>query len=69
MGKLKYKFIFACTIWTLRKKNKYHSVLACSCARIISYTSGILVKIMNLSQLFIHMLTLKALMKLNVTNR
>ena len=39
------------------------------CARIIHYTSGILFKIMHVNQLFFHMLTLKALMKLNVTDR
>ena len=35
---------------------------SCSCAEIVYYTSSILVKIMHLSQLFFHMLTLKALM-------
>ena len=42
--------------------------MTCSFVRIIHYTSGILVKIMYLSQLFFHMLTLRALMKLNVPN-
>ena len=43
----------------------YHSNLVrkrnISCARNIHYTSSILVKIMDLIQLFFHMLTLKAL--------
>ena len=39
----------------------------CSCARTIHYASIILVKIMHFNQLF-HMLTLKPLMKLNVTD-
>ena len=66
-GKLRGKFIFACTIWTLREKE--YSVTICSSAKIVHYTSGILVKIMHLSQLFFHMLTLKALTKLNATDR
>ena len=48
---------------------KYHYVTICSCARIIHYTSGILVKIIHLCRLFFHMLTLKALTKLNATDR
>ena len=43
--------------------------MTCSCARIIHYTTGTLVKIMYLSQLFFHTLTLKALTKLNVIDR
>ena len=43
--------------------------MSCSSARIIHYTSSILVKVMLLSKLFSHMLTLKALTKLNVTDR
>ena len=39
-------------------------VTPCSCVRIIHYTSSTLVKMMLLSQLFFHMLTLKALTKL-----
>ena len=39
-----------------------------SCMRIIHLKSSILVKIMHLSQLFFHMLTLEALKKLYVTN-
>ena len=46
---------------------KYHPVTTCSCTRSFCYTTGILVKIMHLSQLFFHMLTLKALTKLNVS--
>ena len=42
--------------------------MTCSCARIIHYITGTLVKIIYLSQLFFHMLTFKALTKLNVTN-
>ena len=42
---------------------------SCSCARIVDYTSSVLVKIMLLSQFFLHMLTLKALVYLNVTDR
>ena len=66
-SKLRYKFIFACIIKALREKET--SVTSCSCARIIDYTSSILVKIINLSQVFLHMLTLKALTKLSVTSR
>ena len=51
------------------EKKKYYSVMPCSSAKIIDYTSSIFVKIMHLSQLFFHMLTLKALRKLNVTDR
>ena len=40
-----------------------------SSARTAHYTSRFLVKIMHLSQLFFHMLTLKALIQLNVTDR
>ena len=40
-----------------------------SSARTAHYTSRFLVQIMHLSQLFFHMLTLKALMQLNVTDR
>ena len=43
--------------------------MSCSCLKIIHYTSCIFVKILHLSQLFFHMLTLKALMKLNATGR
>ena len=35
---------------------------------MIRYTTGTLVKIMYLNQLFFHMATLKALTKLNLTN-
>ena len=66
-GELRYKFIFACTIWILKKKElsfcnnlficKNHSL----CIRLFS-------KIMHLSQLFFYMLTLTALTKLNVTD-
>ena len=40
-----------------------------SSARTVHYTSSFLVKIMHFSQLFFHMLTLKALMQLNVNDR
>ena len=40
------------------EKKKYLSVTSCSCAINIHYTSSILVKIMNLSLLFYHMVTL-----------
>ena len=40
-----------------------------SCARIFHDTSDVLFKIMHLSQLLFHMLTLKAMMKLNASNR
>ena len=40
----------------------------CSCARTIRYASVILVKMMHFNKLFFHMLTLKPLMKLNVTD-
>ena len=43
--------------------------MTCLCARIIYYTSVILVKIIDFSQFFFHILTLKALKKLNVTDR
>ena len=42
--------------------------LSFSCARIIRYTLGTLVKIMHLSRLFFHMLTLKTQTKLNVSD-
>ena len=42
---------------------------SCSCPRIVDYAPSILVKIMLLSQFFLHMRTLKALMYLNVTDR
>ena len=52
----------------LNVTNRYGSDLnismnqkSCSCARIVHYTSSILVQIMHLSQIFFHMLTLKAL--------
>ena len=45
----------------LCEKKKYLFVTSCSCERNIHYTSCILVKIMDLIQLFFHMLTLKAL--------
>ena len=49
--------------------HKLHiSLCNLSCARIIHYTSGILVKIMLLSQLFFHTPTHKALIELNVTD-
>ena len=49
-------------------RKKPLSVTPCSCARNICYTSSILVKIIDLIQLFFHMLTLKALVYLNITN-
>ena len=66
-SKLRSNYIFS---WTFEpsEKKKYHSVTTCSCARIIHYTTSTLVKIMHLSQLFFHMLTLKALRKLTVTD-
>ena len=42
-------------------RKKTLSVTPCSCARSIHYTSSILVKVIDLIQLFFHMLTLKAL--------
>ena len=41
-----------------QEKKKYHFVTTCSCVRTIHYTSGILVKIIHLSQFFFHMLIL-----------
>ena len=43
------------------EKKKYFSVTSCSCAEKIPYTSSILVKLMDLTELFLHMPTLKAL--------
>ena len=54
-SKLRYKFGFACAIWTREKE--------------IPFCNDLLVKTMHLSQLFFHMLTLKALAELNVTDR
>ena len=52
----------------LNVTNRYGSELnvsmnqtSCSCAKVIFHTLSILVKIMYLSQLFFHMLTVKAL--------
>ena len=66
---LRYEFIFACTIWTLWEKEvSFCNVLLMCKKHYIHYTSSILVKIMDLVQLFFHMLTLKAPVQL-VTNR
>ena len=54
---MRYEFIFASNIWTLREKE----IPFCNALLIIHYTSSILFKIMHLSQLFFHMLTLQAL--------
>ena len=65
---MRYKFIFACTIWTLKEKE----ISFCNNFFMYDnhYTSGVLVKkIMHLSQIFFYMRALKALAKLNVTYR
>ena len=51
------------------EKKKYLSVMPCSCARNIHYRSSILVKIMNLIQLFFLMVTLKTLVQLRQCNQ
>ena len=63
-GKLRLKSILPAPF----EHHKKQSVTACSCARIIHYTSGILVKVTYFSQLFFHVLILKALTKHNVTD-
>ena len=54
---MRYEFVFACNIWTLREKETSF----CNVLLINHYASSILVKIMHLSQLFFHMLTLQTL--------
>ena len=49
-------------------RKKYRYVTSCPCVRIVHYALSMLVKIMDLFQLFFNILTLKALVQLNVTN-
>ena len=59
-GILRYEFIFAAPLEPCEKR-KYFSVTSYSGAKNIHYASSILVKIIDLIQLFFHMLTRKAL--------